>query len=75
MLTASHSLDGVVLGVAASGAVAQPEPMRAVDGQGLEWRMALDSTPGSADRIRLVAKADGASYFAEASTTFLQAGN
>ncbi len=72
LLSASHPLEGVVLGVADPGVQAQPTAMRASDGQGLEWRMALAETPGSAQRIRLVARAAGSSYFAEASTTFLQ---
>lgn len=72
LLTASHALEGVVLGVADPGAQSQPTPMRASDGQGLEWRMALAETPGAQQRIRLVARAAGSSYFAEASTTFLQ---
>ena len=72
VLSASHPLEGVVLAVAPPEAGAQPAPMRAVDGQGLQWRIALDRLPGPADRIRLVARASGASYFADASTTFLQ---
>lgn len=72
LLTASHVLDGVVLAVAAVDAPEQPTPMRAIDGQGLQWRMALSGVPGPAERIRLVARAAGASYFADASTTFLQ---
>lgn len=72
VLTSSHALEGVVLGVADSATSAQPAAMRASDGQGLEWRMALAEKPGTAQRIRLVARASGSSYFAEASTTFLQ---
>ncbi len=72
VLTASHALEGAVLAVAEPEAAAQPTAMRAVDGQGLQWRMALSGVPGPAQRIRLVARASGASYFADASTTFLQ---
>lgn len=72
LLTSSHALEGVVLGVVDSSTRAQPVAMRASDGQGLEWRMALAERPGAAQRIRLVARASGSSYFAEASTTFLQ---
>ena len=72
LLTASHPLEGVVLAVASAGVEPQPAPMRASDGQGLQWRIALGAVPGPEDRIRLVARAAGSSYFAEASTTFLQ---
>lgn len=72
LLTATHSLEGVVLAVGAPSDQSQPSPMRAVDGRGLEWRIALAGTPGPDERIRLVAHAAGSRYFAEASTTFLQ---
>ena len=72
LLTASHALEGVVLAVGAPDVKIQPTAMRASDGQGLEWRMALAGMPGPQQRIRLVARAAGSSYFAEASTTFLQ---
>lgn len=75
LLSASHALEGVVLSVAAGDADVQPEPMRASDGQGLEWRMVIDRVPGPTERIRLVARASGVSYFADASTSFLQPKN
>lgn len=75
VLTASHPLEGVVLSMGLPDAEAAPAPMRASDGQGLQWRMVIDALPAPADRIRLVARASGASYFADASSTFLQPGN
>ena len=72
VLTATHPLEGVVLSVGESEAEATPAPMRASDGQGLQWRMVVNKVPGPSERIRLVARASGASYFADASTTFLQ---
>lgn len=72
VLRASHPLEGVVLSVAEPGSEAQPAAMLAADGQGLEWRMALDDRPGPEQRIRVVARAAGSSYFAEAGTLFLQ---
>ncbi|KAA1194292.1 hypothetical protein F0M18_02320 [Pseudohalioglobus sediminis] len=72
LLTSSHTLEGVVLSVGAADAEAQPAPMRASDGQGLQWRIVLGEKPTPDQRIRLVARAAGSSYFAEASTTFLQ---
>ena len=72
LLSASHPLEGVVLAVAATGVEGTPLAMRALDGQGLSWLMPLQRTPRPTDRIRLVARADGSSFYAEASTAFLQ---
>lgn len=72
VLTASHALEGVVLSVGAADSQEQPAAMRASDGQGLQWRIALAEKPSAEQRIRLVAHAAGSSYFADASTTFLQ---
>lgn len=72
VLTATHALEGVVLSVSSSEDEQPPSAMRASDGQGLEWRIALGGMPEADERIRLVARAEGSSYFGEASTTFLQ---
>lgn len=72
VLSSSHALQGVVLGVGATEENSQPSAMRASDGQGLQWRLAVAGRPGSGERIRLVARAGESSYFGEASTTFLQ---
>lgn len=72
VLTSSHPLQGVVLGVGAPDAQGQPATMRATDGRGLEWRLALAGRPGPRERIRLVARAGRSSYFGEASTAFVQ---
>ena len=72
VLTATHPLDGVVMSVAQAAQDSTPSPMRASDGQGLQWRLALGQPPGAQQRIRLVANASGRSYFADASTSFLQ---
>lgn len=72
LLSASHPLEGVVLAVDTSEAQPQPAAMRASDGQGLEWRIALGTMPAADERVKLVARAAGSSYFADAATTFLQ---
>lgn len=74
LLTASHPLEGAVLALAEAGAESTPTAMRASDGQGLSWRMVLADVPAPEQRIRLVARAGGSSYFADASTAFLQPG-
>lgn len=72
VLISSHPLDGAVLGIGLPDEDSLPVMMRAVDGQGLEWRLVLDSDPLPAQRIRLVAMAGGTSFFGDAATTFLQ---
>ncbi|QFU75228.1 hypothetical protein EY643_05940 [Halioglobus maricola] len=72
LLSASHPLEGVVLAVGPTGDELTPMPMRAVDGQGLTWLIPLDGIPGPEEKIRVVANAESSSFFAEASTTFLQ---
>ena len=72
LLSSSHVLEGVVLAVSGPNFEAQPSAMRATDGQGLEWRLALEQVPAVEQRIRLVVSAGGSSYFADASTAFLQ---
>ena len=59
VLSASHPLEGVVLAIVEPGVEDQPDMMRASDGRGLEWRMALAGRPAPAQRIRLVARAGG----------------
>ena len=71
LLTASHPLQGVLFSVGETDVDTAPTMMRASDGQGLEWRLAMARIPGSSERIRVVARASGSSYFAEASTAFM----
>lgn len=73
VLRSSHPLEGVVLGIGLPDTQETPSAMRASNGQGLEWRMVVASRPDPQQRIRLVARAGGSTYFADASTLFLQA--
>lgn len=75
VLSASHPLEGVVMSVALPDSKQLPSGMRASDDRGVEWRTGLDAVPAPAERIRLVARAAGSSYFGDASTTFLQPGD
>jgi len=72
VLSSSHRLEGAVLSVSEPENDTPPSGMRATDGQGLEWRIALGATPSGEERIRLVARAAGSSYFGDASITFMQ---
>ncbi|TGD71856.1 hypothetical protein E4634_17240 [Mangrovimicrobium sediminis] len=71
-LVASHPLEGVLVGLGNQDAQVQPQPMRPSDGQGLRWRIALAAVPAPDERLHLVARAGGSSYFGEAATTFVQ---
>jgi len=71
VLSASHALQGVVVSVSTPDSDSSPSAMRATDGQGLEWHIALASSPTPQDRIRVVVRAAGSSYFGDAATTFL----
>ena len=74
-MISSHALEGVVLSAALPESDEQPAAMRSADGQGLEWRMALDARPATDERIRLVARTAGVSYFGDAGTMFMQPGD
>jgi hypothetical protein len=75
VLSASHPLEGVVLSVARPDSDQPPSGMSATDGRGLEWRVGLGAMPAPQERIRLVARAAGSSYFGDASSLFLQPGD
>jgi hypothetical protein len=72
LLSSSHPLDGVVMGVSLPEEEVTPVAMRSLDGRGLEWSLELDSAPEATQIIRVVALAGGSSYFAEAHSAFLQ---
>jgi hypothetical protein len=71
LLTSSHALQGVLLAVGEPDSESVPTMMRTSDGQGLHWRLAIARVPASDERIKLIARAGGSSYFAEASTLFM----
>lgn len=68
---ASHALEGIQLAVDVPGGNRPPETMIALDDRGLQWKIVLDEPPRTGDRIRLVARAQGSSWFGEAGTAFL----
>ena len=72
ILHASHALEGVLLAIGPPESSLPPDKMRTAGGQGKEWRMLIGGVPGPQERIRLVATAGGSTYFAEASTRFVQ---
>ena len=72
LLRSSHSLDAVLLAVAAPGSDGQPNPMQISNGHGSEWLLPLDKLPGPQDRLRLVVSAKGSKWYADAGTAFLE---
>lgn len=72
VLRSSHALQGVAVSIGLPEDDEPPAAMRSADGQGLEWRVVLSARPAADERIRLVARAAGSSYFGEAGTRFLQ---
>ena len=72
LMQSSHPLDGVLLAVAASGEDSRPESMRA-DTLGRDtWSLPLAGLPGDQERLQLVVSANGASWYADVSTRFLE---
>lgn len=71
VLESEHPLDGIkVATVPASGLEATPESMKVLDIAGQRWQLDLDSIVPDQDRLQLVARANNALYFAEASMAF-----
>lgn len=68
-LTASHSLNGVQLGVGDANS-ASPEPMQRADSDGLAWSL-VSPVIAPGDHIYLVADIAGAKYWADVPTVFL----
>ena len=71
-ISASHPLEGVLLAVGTPGLDLPPGVMNPASDDGTFWQIDLGRLPGADEKIRVVARASGSDYFAEASTTFLQ---
>lgn len=74
-LTASHSLESILMSVSEPALDPGPRTMQPLDENGRRWRLPLGKRPGPEERIRIVASQAGSAYFAEASTSFLQPGD
>jgi len=69
-LHSSHPLEGVKIALVEVGQNdAKPLPMAVTGGEGRRWQ-ALLGKPNPDQRIQLVARANGALYFAETAVTF-----
>jgi hypothetical protein len=71
-----YPLDGIRVALVRPG---DPEglgqPMRRVDGAGLQWRVPLGEMPDGDSRILLAAGAGGSTWFGDAATAFAQPPN
>jgi hypothetical protein len=66
-------LDGVVAAlVSAEAGEREPGGLRRVEPGGRSWAIDLAQPPAAEDRLRIVASAEGAKYFGEVSTRFVQ---
>jgi hypothetical protein len=71
-LTASHSLQSAALGLVESGSAEAPAPMTATDNTGTNWQ-GLIPRPATPDAlIRVAVTAQGATWYAEIPTVFLE---
>jgi hypothetical protein len=79
LLSASHPLEGVQLGLTPPdgdaagdpGLEAQPQSLRPRGDDGLNWVLPLQALPPVDAQLRLVASAGGALYYAETVTAFV----
>ena len=81
-LESAHPLEGVMVSVEEPEPAAQPDAdslqfmavsaMVRRDEAGLRWSLTLPEAPRAADRIRLVARANGSDYYGDAATLFAQ---
>ncbi|MFT4518257.1 MAG: hypothetical protein ACI9JM_000638 [Halioglobus sp.] len=71
-LRSSHALDGAVMSVASPGKDSRPLPMQPPTDEGQPWALSISSQPAADDRIYLVIGIGEATYYGDASTTFLR---
>ncbi len=72
LLRASHPLDGALIAIADQGVTGQPAAMLPKNIEHKEWTLALQTWPQPDHRIQLVANAADITWYAEASTAFLE---
>ena len=71
-LSASHVLTAALMSVSYPDRDPGPRVMQPADAEGMRWRLPLAAVPVLDERIRLVVSLDDSTYFADASTRFLQ---
>ncbi|MFK8041212.1 hypothetical protein [Congregibacter sp.] len=71
-LAASHAVEAVLMSISHPKTDPGPRPMQPADAEGLKWRLPLSNVPEASARIRVVISIKGSTYFADASTLFLQ---
>ena len=71
LIQTSHALDSLMLAITDESFNSAPAPLTPTDEQRLQWALELPSLPANEQRIRLVATTAGVTWYAEASTNFL----
>ena len=71
-LSSSHNLDTAVVGFV-DAASAAPEPMTRTDAVGKEWQVLLSRPDNTDASIRIAVTAQGATWFAEVPSVWLEA--
>ncbi len=71
-LTSSHELQSAVLGLVSGASAPQPAPMTRTADDGTEWQGLVPRPRSPDDRIRIAVTAQGATWYAEVPTIFLE---
>ena len=71
LLSSSHALDQVLLGVATDGVNDQPRNLQRQDSAGLRWALSMRDLPSPEQRLLIAVTAGGSHWFADTSTAFL----
>ena len=73
-MTASHTLQSAVLGLVESGSAEAPAPMTATGENGKTWQGLIPRPSSPEAVIRVAVTAQGATWYAEVPTVFLEPG-
>lgn len=73
-MTSAFPLQSATLGLVDDGTPALPSPMTATNADALHWTTRMDSPSGENSAIRVAVTAEGATWYAEVPTVFLDSG-
>ncbi len=71
-LQANQSLSNALLGVGVLDTEVAPLPMQKQDSGGMQWTVSLPALPSPSERLMVVVEAQGARWYADTSTAFLE---
>ncbi len=73
-MTSAFPLQSATLGLVNDGVPTSPSPMSATTDESLHWTARIDSPSGEDSILRVAVTADGATWYAEVPTVFLDSG-